>query len=127
MSKPGAFTPAQQRALDLLIGEWAVLGYLRLRRVHAGTLKALVGHGFLDPETHTLTRAGLHALSYWGDDIDAMWPAIERARLEADRVRGIRAELRVAMEREAQAERLAAATREQARAAVRAKWEARHV
>jgi hypothetical protein len=42
-------------------------------------------------------------------------------------VRGIRAELRVAMEREAVAERLAAATREQARAAVRVKREARHV
>lgn len=127
MSKPATFTPAQQRALDLLIGEWAVLGYLRLSAVHASTLKALIGHGFLDPETHTLTRAGLHALSYWGDEIDAMWPAIERAQRAAGEVAAIRAQLRAATERERVAERAAAHAREQARAAVKAKREARHV
>lgn len=127
MPKTGTFTPAQQRALDLLIGEWAVLGYLRLSAVHASTLKALVGHGFLAPETHTITRAGLHALSYWGDEIDAMWPAIEKAQRAAADVAAIRAQLRAAAERERAAERAAAEARDKARAAVRVKREGRDV
>jgi|GEM_PF-4000506 len=127
MSKSATFTAAQQRALELLIGEWAVLGYLRLSAVHVGTLKALVAHGFLEPQTHTITAAGLEVLGYSGPETDALRPAMESARMAADRVRGIRAELRVAMDRESQAERTAAAARDAARAAVRAKREARHV
>ena len=127
MSKPGTFTAAQRHALDVLIGQWAVLGHTRPSDIHAGTLRALIGHGYLDDDGRTITRSGFDVMGHWGPEIDAMGPAIERAQIEADRVRGIRAELRVAMEREAQAERLAAATREQARAAVRAKREGRHV
>jgi len=127
MSKSATCTAAQQRALELLIDEWAVLGYLRLSAVHVSNLKALVANGFLAPQTHTITAAGLKALGYWGPEIDALGPAIERAKTEADRVRGIRAELRVAMDREAQAERTAAAARDAARAAVRVQREARHV
>lgn len=127
MSKPGAFTAAQWRALEALVRQWAILGHTKPSEIHAGTLRALIGHGYVGADGHTVTAGGLRAIGLWSPKADALGPALERARLESDRVRGIRAELRVAMDREAQAERLAAATREQARAAVRAVFEARHV
>lgn len=127
MSKPGTFTAAQRHALDVLIGQWAVLGHTRPSDVHAGTVRALIGHGYLDDDGRTITRAGFDVMGHWGPEIDAMGPAIERAKTAAGEVRGLRDQLQRAMMKEAQAERKAAAAREQARVAVRAKREGLHV
>ena len=127
MSKLDAFTPAQQRALDVLVGQWAVLGHTRPSDIHAGTVKALIGHGYLDDDGRTITRAGFDVMGHAGPEIDALGPAIERAKTAAGEVSAIRAQLRAATERERVAERAAAEAREQARAAVRAKREGRHV
>jgi len=125
MSKSATFTAAQRHALDLMVGQWAVLGHTRPSEIHAGTLRALIGHGYVDGDGRTITAAGFRALDCWGPEIDALGPTLDRARLEADRVRGIRAELRVAMDREAQAERLAAVAAEAVRAMLRARREGR--
>ena len=127
MSKLDAFTPAQQRALDVLVGQWAALGHTRSSDIHAGTVRALVGHGYLDDDGRTITRAGFDVMGHAGPEIDALGPAIERAATVAAEVRALRDQLQRAMMREAQAERKAADAREKARAAVREKREGRHV
>jgi hypothetical protein len=127
MSKSGAFTAAQQRALDVLVGQWAALGHTRSSDIHAGTVRALVGHGYLDADGRTITRAGFDVMGHAGPEIDALGPAIERAKAAAGEVRALRDQLQRAMMKEAQAERKAADAREQARVAVREKREGRHV
>jgi len=42
MSRPATFTAAQRHALDLMVGQWAVLGHTRPSEIHAGTLRALI-------------------------------------------------------------------------------------
>jgi hypothetical protein len=104
-----------------------VLGYTRPSDIHARTIKALIGHGYLDADGRTITRAGFDVMGFSGPEIDALGPAIEKAQRAAGEVSAIRAQLRAATERERVAERAAAEAREQARAAVRAKREGRHV
>jgi hypothetical protein len=127
MSKLDAFTAAQQRALDVLVGQWAALGHTRSSDIHAGTVRALVGHGYLDADGRTITRAGFDVMGHAGPEIDALGPAIERAKTAAGEMSAIRAQLRAAAERERVAERAADDAREKARVAVREKREGRHV
>lgn len=119
MPKVFVFTAAQKHALDVLIGQWCVLGHTRPSDIHAGTVRALIGHGYLADDGHTITRSGFDVMGLHGAEIDALGPAIEKAQRAAGEVRAIRAQLRAAAERERVAERAAVEAVEQARAMVR--------
>lgn len=127
MGKTLTFTQAQRHALDVLIGQWAILGHTKPSDIHAGTVRALIAHGYLADDGHTITRAGFDVMGHYGAEIEALGPAIERAAAAAAEVRDIRAQLRSAAERERVAERAAVEAVARARVAVRVQREGRHV